>query len=281
MLEIKYTSKNGTVTLGGGSHSLFRIRSITGIGMPQREYSSIATTGYSGQREIGRRDNARYITIGCDSMRSYSIDNLSRVIYEDGELTLTVGVIVRKIKCKFYAMSDLERKTPCGICSFSLQFVADDPYFYDESDTVIDICGQINEVTSTFTLPCVFSSSSNSATVNVNGIKNIYPTIIIGCTEAGEESTTYGITITNITTGHSLTLRNRMEQDELITINLKERTIKSNKKGNVINTLSETSDMEKMYLTPGNNTMTVDSLSSAETNNVQLIYRSEYITAEY
>ena len=278
--KIKYTSDNGTVTLGGGQHSSLRVRSITGLGLMLREYSSAAVS--AGQRETGRRDMPRTITIGADLCgNGDDLENFERIVYADGYLELDFGDKQRRIACKLESMSDPEWKIPNKLASFAVQFTCDDPYFEDAEATVEDVAVLTNAVIDSFTLPCVFTTSENMQTFFVAGIKSVYPIIYIGCTEAAEETAEYGIRVSNITTGKAITIYHRMQTHEIVTINLKERTVVSSVSGNIINSLSDDSDMEDLYLIPGKNTLVADNLSNAETNYIQVEYRSEYVAAEY
>lgn len=278
--KIKYTSDNGSVVLGGGQHPLMRVRSITGLGIPGREYSAVSVA--AGQRETGRRDLPRIITISGDLLGDGdALENFERVTYADGTLELDFGEKQRRIHCKLNNMTDPERIIPGRLISFAVQFLCDSPYFEDAEATFVDVARLLNNVVDAFTLPCVFTASENESTFFVSGVKSIYPIIHIGCTESGTETAEYGVRISNVTTGKALTIYHRMRLLETVTIDLKERTITSSLDGNIINSLSDDSDMSEMYLLPGNNLLRVDSLSNAETNNIQIEYRSEYIAAEY
>ena len=278
--KIKYTSENGAVILGGGQHALMRVRGITGLSVPQREYSTVAIT--AGQRETGRRDLPRIITINGDLIGDGdALENFERIAYADGILELDFGDKQRRIHCKLNNMTDPTRIIPGRLISFAVQFLCDDPYFEDAEATILDVATYTNTVIDTFTLPCVFTASQNVQTFFVEGVKNVYPIIHIGCTEAGDETDEYGICITNYTTGNSITIYHRMRTLENVIIDLKERTITSSLGGNIINSLSDDSDMADFYLQPGKNTLNVQSFSNAETNSIQIEFRSEYIAAEY
>lgn len=280
MFEIKYTSENGTAALGGGQAPLLRVRSITGIGLPSREYKNVAVS--NGQHETSRRDEARVITIGGDLLgNGNDLENFERIAYADGILEFTFGQKKRRIHCKLYNMSDPTRIIPGKLISFAVQFVCDDPYFEDTDATIADIVSLTNTVIDTFTLPCVFTTSTNTKKLTVTGEKSVFPIIRIGCVEEGEESAVYGVSVANVTTGETLTLHHRMRMHETITVDLKERTITSSIDGNIINSLSDDSDMAKMYLLPGDNIITANSLTNAETNYIQVEYRSEYLAMEY
>ena len=278
--KIKYTSENGTVILGGGQHALMRVRGIAGLGVPQREYSTVAIA--AGQRETGRRDLPRIITINGDLIGDGdALENFERIAYADGILELDFGDKQRRIHCKLNNMTDPTRIIPDRLISFAVQFLCDDPYFEDAEATILDVATYTNMVIDTFTLPCVFTASQNAQTFFVEGVKNVYPIIHVGCTAAGDETTEYGISITNYTTGNSITIYHRMRALESVIIDLKERTITSSLDGNIINSLSDDSDMADFYLQPGKNTLNVQSFSNAETNSIQIEFRSEYIAAEY
>lgn len=280
MFSITYTSDNGSVALGGGSHPLLRVRSITGLCTPGREYASATTA--QGQRETGRRDLPRTITIGGDLLgNGDDLENLERVVYADGYLELCFGDKQRRIACKFNGMTDPERIISGELSSFAVQFLCDSPYFEDAEATFVDIATYKNEVVDTFTLPCVFTTTQNERTLTVKGVKSVYPIIHIGCTEAGDNGVAYGFVVTNLTTGQSIELEHDIVALEEVTVDCKERTVTSSIKGNILNSLADSSSLEDMYLLPGDNVIAAYSLSNGGNIYVQAEFRSEYIAMEY
>ena len=280
MFELKYVSAGGTVTLGGGNHPLMRVRSITGIGLPPREYTQ-CNTADAGQLETGRHDGARTITVSGDLLGDgASLDAFERVVYFDGYLYLTFGTRARRIACKLYAMADQERICPNRLTSFSVQFLCDTPYFEDASATVESLMEITNSVSSEFTLPCVFATSENAKQIVIHGAKSVYPILRIGCVSVGEGEV-HGVHIKNHTTGKSMVLNHAFSAGESVTINLGNRTVISDVHGSVINELSDDTDLAEMYLAPGDNQLEVTNLSGDDKLLAEVEFRSEYFSMEY
>ena len=61
----------------------------------------------------------------------------------------------------------------------------------------------------------------------------------------------YGIGITNIKSGKTIRILTDMSADECITVDVKNRKITSNKKGNILSCLAEFASLSEFVLEPG------------------------------
>ncbi len=124
------------------------------------------------------------------------------------------------------------------------------PGFYWQSKVAysFNLLSYRNEVTDTFTLPCVFTSYSNEAEVYNGGDVESYPIFTITCEEEGKADK---LVIRDITSDKTITINYVPQKGEIITVNSREETVQSSLKGNI--TASVTIDSDFFAVLPGHN----------------------------
>ncbi len=125
-----------------------------------------------------------------------------------------------------------------------------------------------NEVTDTFTLPCVFTRIVNNAKVVNRGDEKTYPIFKVECESPTSGST---ILITNTTTGKKIYINYATIEGEIITIDTFNQRVISNINGNITRFISL--DTNFFALERGENSLECDSVG----NIVTLEYYDNYL----
>lgn len=280
MFMIEYRSKTGSIKFGGGLDAVGNILLISGFEFPPRAFETVNFAGENGSTVIGKSDSARTMTItGTLRGSQYDLERACKVLYEDGALYCIFDKVRRSIKCRCNNMDDFKRLGRSGNNKFTVQFIADYPYFNDFYDTELPLYRQRNLVTDTFTLPCVFTERISEGDVNNTGDKIIYPTIYI--TDNSDVSAAPGgVLIENETTGAKIELPYyTMVYGETITIDLGRRRLTSSVNGNITNELGDsTPDLSRFFLEVGINHLSFTN-STGQVLSAVIKYNPEYYTA--
>ena len=265
--------------LGGGKNPLFNITSVSGLELPPRNYETIEFAGENGLTVTGKKDMARTITIAgtlCGSQKD--IERACKVFYEDGELICIFNNVRRKIACRMTKLDDFVRYGKSGIHSFAVQFVCDYPYFTDLYEHITPIYSRKNIVLESFTLPCVFTNRISGGNLYNTGDKIVYPKITIVCEgEANEQNSVFEIA--NATNGGYIGIEYAMSDGESIEIDIATRKITSSINGNIINKITNNTDLSKFYLDVGDNEISFENSNTTQRITATAIFNLEYLTA--
>lgn len=278
MFRIEYISKNGKITLGGGNNPLMNVTAISGFELPPRDYATVEFAGENGTTLTGKKDMARTMTIsGILKGGQRQIEHACKVLYEPGDLYCTFGRQERKIACRCTVLEDFVRYGKSGLNQFAIQLVADYPYYRDFKDTETSLYSLKNLVTTTFTLPCVFTTRLSEADIVNKGDKEVYPTLIIE--NMGAAGSSGGLEIQNTTTGAVIKLDYNTLNGEVITVDLARRRVSSSAGGYITNTISNDTDLSKFYLTVGDNHLVFVNKDPGQKVNAKAVFSPEYLTA--
>ena len=275
-----YKNDKGQVKFNG-SRSDISITQIEGLGLPTPSFKTIEFANENGITQIGKKDSPKVITISGDVKDDDNLrNNINKILYEPGELYIYNDSEnkYRKIPCKLTQPPGFV-KQGAHYYRFAVQFQADYPYFMDFDATITPLFSQKNLVTDTFTLPCVFTTRLQNGIVNNTGDKYIYPTIVIKAWGTAT-SATGDITIKNTTTGAIIKINKVLEDNEIITIDLATRKIKSNVDDDITNDISDDTDLSKFYYVLGENAVEFDTTTEGLTLTCETIYYNEYLSAE-
>ena len=132
-------------------------------------------------------------------------------------------------------------------------------------------------MTSQSVLPQVFSTRISGCVVNNEGDLTIYPVITI--TKKDDIIRDNEIIIENRTINKRIVLNKAMIKDEVITVDIKNRTITSSIDGNILGTLSQYSSLADFWCDCGENDINVI-LGGAQTGiEIKVSYFNEYLEA--
>lgn len=258
MLKLTYISKNGTAELWGGGKSPLRVTEIEGLGLAEKEYQTASFAGYDGQETISARYLQRSITVSGDVQSGSAREALSKaveILMESGYLYITDGDFKRRIYCNQTAFPDAKRVLRGKIATFAIQFVCDSPFFEDAENTVVALYKRQNNIPMPFTLPRAFTTTVTGASVNVSSRTAVEPVIEIRFSKAAAADET--IAITNKTTDKKISLAHTPVKGEIITVDIKNRSIVSSANGNIIDELTDDTFLSDFKLIYGENEITV------------------------
>ncbi len=279
-MELKFSNEIGTVKLSGGSGSVFNICSIEGLEPPQKARSLQSYVDEDGCFENSSQYNQRIITVSGDALCKngdmQSLKQAARIFSHKGILYVESNLVQRKITVNEATLTLGKRYG--SYCTFVMQFTCDYPHFSDVKETQTAIFKKINCLTSKTQLPAIFTKRISTGNVENFGDIKIYPVITIEkMSEAAGENT---ITVKNLTTGKSLLFNKTLTKGEIITINVKNRTVTSNYAGDVLGTLDRYYTLSDMWCERGINeiSVTVDGISQ-EGIEVSATYENEYTEA--
>lgn len=254
MLKFTYISDNGTVTFYGGGSYPFLIKDFKGLSLLERDYFTTTYAQVDGQETLYSRAMPRAITLSVDIMDKNAADllrNSVKVLSKQGYLYITDKTFSRRIFCNQITIADPERVLRGKISSFVIQFVCDNPYFEDAEEIIKVIYGRDKNITTPFDLPRAFATTRNGAETTNYGDKDIEPIFIIRCNETVEKSGYISIKLTSSEEEAELVINDyKPEEGDVVTIDIKERTISGTISGNLINNLSDATFLSKFVLKP-------------------------------
>lgn len=262
MLILTYSNNYGTVSFyGGGSHSFLLKKGYSGFSLVEKEHTTLTYAGIDGQETLSSRAMPRAITIPVDIVDKLARDklrNAMRVLSKEGYLYITDGNFERRIYCNQVSIPEPESVLRGEIASFVVQFICDNPYFEDIEEHRTVIYGRAKNITTPFTLPRAFALTNKGATINNEGDKEVEPRLVINCFETLETSTYILIKLSHEGLTQSLRINDYLpENGDVVTVDVKNRTVVSQLNGDLINNLSDDSFLSKFILYPGENYITV------------------------
>ncbi len=257
-LRIRYENSLGTVEMQGNGEKSIRITSIEGLGPAEREYEVSTFSGYDGQETLSSRALPRVVSIGAEishtNHKSF-VKNALKVLNQPGHLVVEDDDFSRRLFCNQVRIPDLERIIRGRLSTIAIQFVCDNPFFEDGNVSKVALYQRTKNLYGTFSLPMCFGETVMGATINNVGNHEIEPIFTILCPWELENAET--VTISNDTTGEKIKLSYTPQKDDLITIDVKNRTIVSNKTGNLINNLSDDTFLGDFKVVFGENHISV------------------------
>ncbi len=287
MFRIIFENELGALSMGGGSHPSMNVTDISGFSNPKKELKTAVFGSGPGSVTTSARDTARTLTV-AGTFRGLPLE--VRKIYDilscEGILSVYFHRLKRQIKCRCVDGDEFTRISKDGFYRFALQFLADSPYFSDCEETYIPIFSRINKVKTTFTLPCVFTERICRVTVHNSGDIAVFPAIFVRGASSAEnlaalQSEEHGVLITNQTSGGKIHLKHTVRCGETVTIDVKNRKIRSDIAGNITNKISDDTVLSSFFLGLGDNVISVDNYDTDTELSAQLTFKNEYRTAVY
>lgn len=258
-LKIIYKNELGEVAMRGAGNAQLRLLGIEGLGLVEREYNTAVFPGYDGQQTLSSRAVARTVNIvleviGDDTEKV--IRNALKIFGRSGVLYIESGEIRRRIQCSQVYIPDVTRVLKRRIASFAIQLVCDNPYFEDEADTVVPLYRREKLLGTPFSLPAAFGRIVLGAGITVCGTIPVEPVITLYYPTAFD-SEEY-IFLMNKTTGKSIRIDYKPQMADMVTVDIKNRTVTSSVSGNIINCISDETFLGDFVLVEGYNFITVE-----------------------
>ncbi|MBR4874659.1 MAG: phage tail family protein [Clostridia bacterium] len=279
-MEIIFKNSYGKILMSGKNIlNAWKIREISGLGLPEKSYSYNTFAGVPGQELSQAQVLPRTITIAVDIERNClsEISRAARVLLHDGDLIICHKTKQRKIFVRCISFTKQERND--AINRAVVQFVADNPYFTDCEAKCDTVAMRTKNLTSDFTLPKKFSERKSKNILVVSGDSPSEPEIFISCLSdgfaVGQENY---VEIINHTTKKSIRLDYELSYGEEIVIDVLNRKITSSTGKNMYAFLSKDSFLSDFYLDVGANE--IECVCPFEVT-VNAKYKNNYAEAMY
>lgn len=248
-MRMVFENERGKITMHGGGRNDFNIISINGLSLPENNVNTVRYPNVAGQTVTKSTPMERFITISGDvyDENNKKIRNAASVFSLPGILYITTYGKTKKINCRTVSFEPGSKK---GLyVPFTVQFCADNPYFEDIYETKVNISKREGKLSNPFILGCVFSERLTKSNIVNSGDVAIEPVFEIS--SKTEKICPEGITIKNVANGDSVTLVTDISANETITVDVKNREIKSNLRGNMLFCLKTHTSLSRFSINPG------------------------------
>ena len=276
-MKLIYENSVGRVTLRGGTDAIYNITVISGLSIPETLAETVRYPGVAGQEVTAVSHLPRTITIAgdiCDKTGKHTAF-AANVFSKSGTVYIATSRSMRKIGCR--PLSFLPAKRKGTYVPFTLQLIADNPYFEDTAEPIATGATKTKLLKAPFILPQAFSNRKSEARVINRGSVPIEPEFKISA--AKEASCPNGILIENRTTGAKLKLHTGLLENETIVIDIGNRKITGSVQGNLIGVLSVDTPMSKFTLCEGVNDILITAEDEAATLFAYCHYQNRYAEA--
>ena len=189
----------------------------------------------------------------------------------------TKGILTYFDGFKLYRANAVASVPSCGdyrelLCTFNVNFTLYNFFWENAEISVYDIFSRKDNITTSFTLPCVFTSRTAENTIVNNTDFNIYPIITI---KANSVDNSQPIKIINSTTGEKISISGyNISVGEIITIDCEKYTAQNNSGVNLINYFN---DFENWCIVKGTNTIKGINNNSSSSIDIKIQYRKKYV----
>ena len=277
-----YKNDTGKIDFRFGGDFPVRITDIDGLYPTEKSFNTVRYADIDGEDTISSSTGGRNVTVGGDMKLSNKqfLRDMLRVLDKPGELYLDFDGKKRKLICRSCHFTPGERNS--RYMRFVIVFHSDMPYFYGFDEEREYIRKREDIVGKSFVLPCVFTTRSTENSVVVNGDADSEPVIEITCTRTAKtQEGSGGITVINEASGEKVTLLLYLLQNEVIEIDIENRKITSNLRGNMLKYISDDTFLHRFKLLQGKNHLKVISNNADEQINVVCRYSCRYIEGVY
>lgn len=300
MSYIIFKNDLGELTFSGDNSSEFAIRSISGLGTPEKIYETRRFLDFDGQITTSSRFDARTITMNVDITKgdaSFLSAKLYRILSKSGTLYTYFKNGSRRIYANQVSVDSFVSNGSV-FRSFVIQFICDNPHFSDTLP-IIEPCYEIqknirfNPETNSWNLDAslVWGSNSNDVILNNKGDTIVYPIFTIH--SIGTSNDDMGIELLRVDPDNPEVVLQRfkllyaLSDGEVITLCFNQRSdenrryIKSSLGTNLLNFRSKDSSLSGFYLEPGRNRIILNNLSAGNKLSASLSYDNQYIEGVY
>lgn len=258
----------------GRGHDI-QVTDISGLALPKKIRNTASYAGIAGNVLLSETVSARTITVSGDiKISDYSdmlISKMLRILNNSGTLYIKNG----KRRCIQCSSSEIEFSKPSRVYrEFVIQFTADYPYFTDNDYKTAYLFSRVKNIIMPFTFPRIFSKRMNEAVIYNSGDTRIFPIITIKF--SSDSLNDASILLNNNTTGKSLSIIYSAKKNEIITIDIQNRTVQSNLFGDIISSISDDSYLSDLYLDLGKNNLNMIFTNCGSASS-ECSYKNNYI----
>lgn len=276
-MKLVYENGLGRAEMYGGGDNNIRISAVDGLCVPAYERRGYTSFDFDGAVESGRHITRRTITVGGDmKATAREAAEFFKIFSEPGKLKILTDEFEREINVAACETEYANKNN--GYIKFALSLICDDPFFYDAEETKLGLYVREKLIDSEAVFPLMFSRRITSASLAVKSDREVEPTIIIlGSSRNGDGEGR--IVIENILTGAIFTLNYVPEEDEIITLDIKERTITSNLNGNLISCISDDSFMSDLVIGKNGAQFVTTGYGATGYITAYVIYKNKFLEA--
>ena len=288
-MRIRIKNEFGVFEVGGGSHPTARLLEIAGIGLPEKEDTTITFEGQPGQTLTNTRVQARTITMSFDFYgNERTVTKLYRILYCPVELEFFLGDVRRRISARCSTSTDIKKIIYRKWQSITIQFKCDDPFFHDLYNARHRIAEPVNlwpnslndDGTWSVEIPSVATEIEKTVKVFNRGETDLYPVFRIFSNKTEDDTpAAYGFVIKNETSGISLSVDYNLKVKDMVTVDLVKRKIESSISGDITNYISDDTVLGDFKLLLGENYITVESKNANDNMYAEIEYTNNYIGA--
>lgn len=273
-MKMTYTSNAGSVVMSGDGKEKFALCEIDGMDLMNKERNLVRFYNTHGYKASNAFYGQRVITVSGD-VKNTDEDEIRRAIdvfSETGTLKIERDsekreIVVDDICFKLVQNNGMYKK-------FCLQLTCDSPFFTECKDIFAGAYARENLITQETVLPAMFSKRTGGGNVVNTGNVRSEPKFIIECIDDTDEEG--NIVVENQTIGCKIQINYTAKKGEIITVDIKERTITSSIAGDITYALDPKSFLCDMYLEKGNNYINAVADYGNRNCNVYLVFRNNY-----
>ena len=277
-----YKNDAGKIDFRFGGDYPVRVTDIDGLYPQERIFNTISYADIDGVDSVSSSVAGRTVIVGGDIKLSNKqfLRDILKVLDKPGDLYMDFGEKKRKLVCRNAHFVPGERNN--RYMRFVITFSSDMPYFYGLEEETEYIRKRQDVIGTGFILPCVFTEKSTENDIVVNGDIECEPVFEITCIrEASAQNEEPEICVWNKTTGESIKLCLYLLKGEVIEVDVENRKITSNLRGNMLGCISEDTFLHRFLLVRGINHIEVISNNADEQMNVVCRYKCRYIEGVY
>lgn len=282
-MYFKFFNKKGTLIFGADKReeSLFRLTGADGLSIPDKTFTAAVYSNIRGRETVGTYICPRTITVSGDVLITrntpHTMSEAAYILDFPGTLEIHFDdKKARRIDCICSSFVPGEKKGKYAL--FVIQFICDDPFFYDVSETRVSAFGVQGRLNSDFTFPGVFSTRISRSDIYCKGNAVTEPVFKVAVMKKNE-SASPSLCITNHTTGSSINLKHSAAAGDIITIDTAKRKIYNQRGENLLKYLTDDTFFSEFYLVPGSNDIEVSVYGTIDAVHVECIYFERYIEA--
>ena len=245
-MKLTYENKRGKVVMNGGGGEGFNIIEVTGLSLPENDMDIVYYPNVPGRKTESSTPLERIITLSGDifDRTNKKMERAINVLSRPGNIVINSNGKVRKIKARCISFEPNKKRG--AYIPFTAQFVADNPYFTDVDETKVYVFRREGKIVSQFALPCVVSTRRTEADIINRGDSAIEP--IFELSSINGAVCPGGITIRNRENGNEIKLLCDLLESEVITVDVENRKITSNKRGNLISVMADETSISRFSI---------------------------------